>query len=173
MQCQEPHHTLCAIPQKTQAIPQQFASNPEHLRQGAFTPLQAQCDCADGLSCSRQQPRHVGLTSALSTSINRTFSARRTPNAILRSLPEQQRIDAGSSCIRCPILKALAEAGLQTLSGPFLDFYDPWGNRVEIVGYDSIQFSKAPNVLRGMGLSHLSKNSQAIKDLAEKGMAPV
>jgi hypothetical protein len=60
----------------------------------------------------------------------------------------------------------------QCLRGPFLDFRDPWGNRVEIVGYDNIQFSKAPNVLRGMGLAHLVKNAKAIKELAEKGMAP-
>jgi len=40
------------------------------------------------------------------------------------------------------------------------------------VSYDNVQFTKAPNVLRGMGLSHLSKNAAAIKELAEKGMAP-
>ena len=68
--------------------------------------------------------------------------------------------------------RALAEAGVEVLPGPFLDFRDPWGNRIEIVGYDSIQFSKAPNVLLGMGLSHLSKNAKAIKELTEKGMAP-
>jgi lactoylglutathione lyase len=68
--------------------------------------------------------------------------------------------------------RALAEAGVEVLPGPFLDFRDPWGNRIEIVGYDSIQFSKAQNVLRGMGLSHLSKNAKAIKELTEKGMAP-
>ena len=68
--------------------------------------------------------------------------------------------------------RALAEAGVEVLPGPFLDFRDPWGNRIEIVGYDSIQFSKAPNVLRGMGLAHLSKNANAIKELAEKGMEP-
>src|SRR3974390_2896878 len=49
---------------------------------------------------------------------------------------------------------------------------DPWGNRVEIVGYDNVQFTKAPNVLRGMGLMHLAKNEKAKKELAEKGMAP-
>ena len=43
----------------------------------------------------------------------------------------------------------------------FLDFRDPWGNRIEIVGYDNIQFTKAPNVLGGMGLTHLSKNQSA------------
>src|ERR1700688_3808404 len=67
---------------------------------------------------------------------------------------------------------ALAEAGIVCLPGPFLDFRDPWGNRIEIVGYDSVQFSKAPNVLRGMGLAHLSKTAKATKELADKGMAP-
>ena len=68
--------------------------------------------------------------------------------------------------------KALAEAGIEPLPGRFLDFLDPWGNRIEIVGYDNIQFTKAPHVLRGMGLSHVSKNEKAIKELADKGMAP-
>src|ERR1700731_4754563 len=69
------------------------------------------------------------------------------------------------------VRKALADAGIQPLPGRFLDFLDPWGNRVEIVGYDNIQFTKAPNVLRGMGLAHLSKNENAKKELAKKGMA--
>jgi lactoylglutathione lyase len=68
--------------------------------------------------------------------------------------------------------EALAAAGVKPLDGPFLDFRDPWGNRVEIVGYDNIQFTKAPNVLRGMGLPHLAKNAKAKKELAAKGMAP-
>jgi len=67
---------------------------------------------------------------------------------------------------------ALADAGIEPLPGRFLDFVDPWGNRIEIVGYDNIQFTKAPNVLRGMGLSHLAKNEKAVKELADKGMAP-
>ena len=67
--------------------------------------------------------------------------------------------------------QALKEAGVKTLPGPFLDFRDPWGNRIEIVGYDNIQFTKAPNVLRGMKLERLSKNENARKELAEKGMA--
>jgi len=67
--------------------------------------------------------------------------------------------------------KALEDAGVSLIDGPFLDFRDPWGNRVEIVGYDNIQFTKAPNVLRGMGLSHLAKNQRAKQELAEKGMS--
>jgi len=70
------------------------------------------------------------------------------------------------------VREALADAGVKVLPGPFLDFLDPWGNRIEIVGYANIQFTKAPNVLRGMGLSHLSKNQAAIKELTDKGMAP-
>jgi lactoylglutathione lyase len=70
------------------------------------------------------------------------------------------------------VRKALAEAGIEPLPGRFLDFLDPWGNRIEIVGYDNIQFTQAPQVLRGMGLSNLSKNEKAIKELADKGMAP-
>ena len=68
--------------------------------------------------------------------------------------------------------KALADTGIQTLPGPFLDFLDPWGNRIEIVSYENVQFTKAPNVLRGMGMSDLSKTENAIKELADKGMAP-
>ena len=68
--------------------------------------------------------------------------------------------------------RALEAAGVPVLDGPFLDFRDPWGNPVEIVGYDNIQFSKAPNVLRGMGLTRLVKNEKAKKELTDKGMAP-
>jgi predicted enzyme related to lactoylglutathione lyase len=70
------------------------------------------------------------------------------------------------------VRKALADAGIEPVPGPFLDFLDPWGNRIEIVGYQNIQFTKAPNVLHGMGLTHLSKNKNALKELAAKGMAP-
>ena len=67
--------------------------------------------------------------------------------------------------------EALKATGVALIDGPFLDFRDPWGNRVEIVGYDNVQFTKAPNVLRGMGLIHLAKNDKAKRELAKKGMA--
>lgn len=72
---------------------------------------------------------------------------------------------------RSAVRELVTEAGGELLPGQFLDFLDPWGNRIEIVGYDNIQFTKAPNVLRGMGLK-LDKNDNAKKELAEKGMAP-
>ena len=70
------------------------------------------------------------------------------------------------------VRQALIAAGIEIVPGPFLDFLDPWGNRIEIVGYQNIQFTKAPNVLRGMGLAHLKKNAKALEELAEKGMGP-
>ena len=68
--------------------------------------------------------------------------------------------------------EAILNAGIEIEPGPFLDFRDPWGNLVEILGYTNIQFTKADHVLRGMGLSHLRKNGEAIRELSEKGMAP-
>lgn len=70
------------------------------------------------------------------------------------------------------VRQALVDAGVEALPGRFLDFRDPWGNRIEIVGYDNIQFTKAPHVLRGMGLEHLAKNGSAVAELTAKGMAP-
>ena len=70
------------------------------------------------------------------------------------------------------VRSALVEAGVEILPGPFLDFRDPWGNRIEIVGYANVQFTKAPHVLRGMGLAQLAKSAAAIEELEEKGMAP-
>jgi predicted enzyme related to lactoylglutathione lyase len=71
------------------------------------------------------------------------------------------------------VRQAMAEAGVEALPGPFLDFRDPWGNRIEIVGYEDIQFTKSPGVLRGMRLNHLAKSAKAIEELARKGMAPL
>jgi lactoylglutathione lyase len=70
------------------------------------------------------------------------------------------------------VREALAAAGVKVLPGRYLDFLDPWGNRIEIVGYENIQFTKAPHVLRGMGLANLGKSTQAVKELTDKGMAP-
>jgi catechol 2,3-dioxygenase-like lactoylglutathione lyase family enzyme len=71
---------------------------------------------------------------------------------------------------RSRILELAKAAGARMVEGPFLDFLDPWGNRLEIIEYSNIQFTKAPNVLKGMGLA-LGKNEKAKRELAEKGMA--
>jgi lactoylglutathione lyase len=70
------------------------------------------------------------------------------------------------------VRKIIDELGIQIVSESFLDFYDPWGNRIEIVGYQGVQFTKAGNVLKGMGLGALDKSEDAIAQLQAKGMAP-
>jgi len=65
---------------------------------------------------------------------------------------------------------ALEEAGAEILRGRGLDFLDPWGNHLQVVAYEDIQFSKTPEVMRGMGLD-LPKSEQALAELRESGLA--
>lgn len=58
------------------------------------------------------------------------------------------------------------------VDAPGLEFRDPWGNRVQVVDYEAIQFTKADHVLEGMGLAALEKTDDALGELAEKGLAP-
>jgi lactoylglutathione lyase len=65
---------------------------------------------------------------------------------------------------------ALEEAGVEVSPGRRLNFRDPWGNYVQVVDYRDIQFTKAPGVLRGMGLTGLEKRPEALRELREKGL---
>ena len=69
------------------------------------------------------------------------------------------------------VKQALDEMGVQMLEHR-MNFHDPWCNRVEVVSYEDIQFTKAPNIMRGMGVKNLEKTPSAIKELAKKNMAP-
>jgi catechol 2,3-dioxygenase-like lactoylglutathione lyase family enzyme len=66
--------------------------------------------------------------------------------------------------------RALEDAGYEILPGRFLDFRDPGGNRIQLVQYDQIQFTKADRVLAGMGLA-LAKSEAALDELRAKGLA--
>jgi catechol-2,3-dioxygenase len=67
-------------------------------------------------------------------------------------------------------VRELAEAaGATMLEGSFLDFLDPWGNRVQVVEYRDLQFTKKDAVLKFMGL-HLDKSEQAQAELRKKGI---
>ncbi len=72
---------------------------------------------------------------------------------------------------RQAVREALAGAGVEPLPGRGLDFRDPWGNRVQVVQYSDVQFTKAPQVLEGMGAGQLEKSETALKQLADKGLA--
>ncbi len=73
---------------------------------------------------------------------------------------------------RQPVLDTLEALGIPLLPGPFKDFLDPWGNRIELIDYATIQFSKTAEVLRGMGLADLEKTDEALEELRAKNMAP-
>jgi lactoylglutathione lyase len=67
--------------------------------------------------------------------------------------------------------QALIEAGVEIQPGRGLDFLDPWGNNIQVVDYSDIQFTKVPEVLRGMGLDDLGKSDQALAELRQKGLS--
>ena len=69
-------------------------------------------------------------------------------------------------------VRELAEAaGAKILKGGFLDFLDPWGNRIQVVEYRDLQFTKTPAVLKFMGLD-LEKSEAAQVELCKKGIEP-
>ena len=70
------------------------------------------------------------------------------------------------------VRRALEEAGVEILPGRGLDFRDPWGNRVQVVEYGDLQFTKDAAVLEGMGLAGLGKSESARRELVEKRLLP-
>jgi len=66
----------------------------------------------------------------------------------------------------------LAAAGVRIVTPNRLDFLDPWGNRIEVIGYEDIQFLKARPVLEQIGAGGLRKTVGAKEQLARKGIMP-
>jgi catechol 2,3-dioxygenase-like lactoylglutathione lyase family enzyme len=66
------------------------------------------------------------------------------------------------------VLAAARAAGAEVFGGN--SFRDPWSNHVQVVAYADVQFTKAPEILRGMGLE-LEKSEAARRELREKGLA--
>ena len=55
--------------------------------------------------------------------------------------------------------------------GHRLDFLDPWGNRIEVVGYADIQFERAPAVKRKLGIEGIGKTEKALQEIADRGFS--
>lgn len=70
-------------------------------------------------------------------------------------------------------VRAAVEAeGLELVGiGHRLDFMDPWGNRIEVVGYADIQFERVPPVKRKLGIEGLEKTERARREIADRGLA--
>ena len=66
------------------------------------------------------------------------------------------------------VLAAARDARVALFGGN--SFRDPWGNHVQVVAYADVQFTKAPGVLRGMGIEP-GKSESALRELREKGLA--
>ncbi|OEU48868.1 MAG: extradiol dioxygenase [Desulfuromonadales bacterium C00003096] len=73
---------------------------------------------------------------------------------------------------RAAVKRALKTLGAKIVPSRGLDFLDPWGNHIQVVEYQNIQFSKTDQVLEGMGLNDLQKNKQALQELRDKGLTP-
>ena len=65
---------------------------------------------------------------------------------------------------------SLETAGAEILPARGLDFMDPWGNRVQVVDYREIQFTKDPRVLEAIDVGSLGKSEAALAELREKGL---
>jgi lactoylglutathione lyase len=65
---------------------------------------------------------------------------------------------------------AVEREGLRLLPGRRLDFYDPWGNRFEVVAYADIQFDRVDGVKRKLGIEGLEKSDDARKQIANRGL---
>lgn len=65
----------------------------------------------------------------------------------------------------------LRQAGVAVQSTGSVDFQDPWGNHIQVVDYRDVQFTKAPAVLRAMGLDGLGKSEAAERELRDKGLS--
>jgi lactoylglutathione lyase len=65
-------------------------------------------------------------------------------------------------------LSAAREAGAEVRGN---DFRDPWGNNVQVVAYEDVQFTKTPEILDAMGFDGLEKSERALEELRNKGLA--
>ena len=68
------------------------------------------------------------------------------------------------------VRRAVQDAGVAVQPSGKVNFRDPWGNSIEVVDYRDVQFTKAPGVLRGMGLDGLGKRDAALAELRAKGL---
>ena len=72
---------------------------------------------------------------------------------------------------RSSVRELAKAAGAKILEGSFLDFLDPWGNRIQVVEYRDLQFTKTDGVLKFMKLD-LDKSEEALSELRKKGVEP-
>ena len=68
---------------------------------------------------------------------------------------------------------ALADEGIEAIEtggGSGFDFYDPWGNRFQVVEYGEIQFERTSGVKRKLGIEDLEKSESARREIEDRGL---
>jgi catechol 2,3-dioxygenase-like lactoylglutathione lyase family enzyme len=68
---------------------------------------------------------------------------------------------------------SLAAAGVEAIEsggGSGFDFYDPWGNRIQVVEYGEIQFERTSGVKRKLGIEDLGKSESARREIEGRGL---
>ena len=68
---------------------------------------------------------------------------------------------------RSSVRNLAVAAGATILEGNFLDFLDPWGNRIEVVEYRDVQFLKSDAMLDYLKVSH-DKSDASRAELNQK-----
>ena len=69
---------------------------------------------------------------------------------------------------------ALAAEGVEPLYSPHgggFDFYDPSGNRIQVVEYTDVQFERTDGVKRKLGIENLTKSEAARDEIADAGLS--
>jgi lactoylglutathione lyase len=65
---------------------------------------------------------------------------------------------------------AIEREGLEIVPSRGLDFRDPWGNHVQVVAYQDVQFERTEGVKRKLGIEGLEKGEDARAELRERGL---
>ncbi|PWU25038.1 MAG: extradiol dioxygenase [Candidatus Rokuibacteriota bacterium] len=73
---------------------------------------------------------------------------------------------------RAAVRGRLDQLGVRVFGQRGLDFYDPWGNLIQVVDYHDVQFTKTKEVLRAQGLKGLKKSERAREELRDKDINP-
>ena len=68
------------------------------------------------------------------------------------------------------VREAAGDAGFERLGGRGLNLRDPWGNLLQIVAYDEIQFERTDGVKRKLGIEGLEKTESAREEIAQRGL---
>jgi catechol 2,3-dioxygenase-like lactoylglutathione lyase family enzyme len=68
------------------------------------------------------------------------------------------------------VREAVEREGLRIVPGRRLDFYDPCGNRIEVVAYADIQFDRVDGVKRKLGIEDLEKTENARAEIRDRGL---